>query len=260
MLLNWSLRGTSRCRRKQGNEQRCMTTGSLGKGGAWVETNVFFLQIFYLKYSRLHSTVYYQRGSVDLLKLTDALHMTHFFRNGKKMRRWLSSKCISNGNQGKNMTAGVMFCLLVCDSFFSSTAFLAKAIYTAHPLTYRRGNSHSSWSGQWANAPDCYQLTGTLSMCVTHSHHETNALCLLKKNPIVTIGSLQSTLQFNSNKIYSTVELTVWETSCVCANAWGISDKQTRLWILPCSLIVWTRIKTLFFTTRGLTVPSYLIW
>lgn len=118
MLLNWSLRGTSRCRRKQGNEQRCMTTGSLGKGGDCVETNVFFLQIFYLKYSRLHSTVYYQRGSVDLLKLTDALHMTHFFKNGKKMRRWLSSKCISNGNQGKNMTAGVMFCLLVCDSFF----------------------------------------------------------------------------------------------------------------------------------------------
>lgn len=68
---------------------------------------------------------------------------------------------------------------------------ISHAGYAAEPLTYRRGNSHSSWSGQWVGAPVCYQLTSTLSMCVSHDHHGTltNAVHLLKTS-VVAIANL----------------------------------------------------------------------
>lgn len=92
------------------------------------------------------------------------------------------------GQQG--LCAHNSACWCVTRSYFPP-ALLARAIYTADPLTYRRGNSHSSWSGQWAGAPVCYQLTSTLSMCLSHDHHGTltNAVHLLKTSA-VTIANV----------------------------------------------------------------------
>lgn len=101
-------------------------------------------------------------ASIEFFELMNVAHIIQLNEciEGKEAQKWLSSKCIyncSSKEKGKQRQ----------ELFFSS---MARGIRTADPLTYRGGNSHSSWSGQWAEAPVCYQLTSTLSMCLSHDH------------------------------------------------------------------------------------------
>lgn len=65
----------------------------------------------------------------------------------------LSSKCMCNCGFDRNRTAGAMITWRPCWRVVPgclALVLLVKAAHMAAPLTYKRGNSHSSWSGQWA--------------------------------------------------------------------------------------------------------------